>query len=495
MAVRYVSTIIFLTLSCYNIIFLQQVILSSQPLTAHGMTFTPLWNDNDDNNTTESCFLDDTNAERLFFQGSSYSTCSLQVSASNQRSIVIEVPDNFTADNFFYVERLDVVTDCANKYVAVTGEAESCSVTFTETVQINVLNGSITITEAKTSDNVCPEFNQNSASNPVSNHARYCSNINGYKNKTICSIELGLFFNATGLCRFEFESRCNVSLGQSEVTFQCPESEKILLVFPDSINELDLSSNGISHIELNAFKRLSNLQGLYLQNNSLYDLQPGVFDTLQNLKVLLLNSSRLDSLSENIFTKLTTLTDLYLSNNMLSTLPEKLVRNLGNLQVLTLNGNLLDTINRTFLQGLGKLQELDLSNNIFYTLPIDLFQDLENLQILRLDNNQLVSLDRNLFQSFRNLTILNLNHNLLSALPVDVFRGLSNLNELTLEHNQLGYLAKDTFQDLGNLKILYLNNNTFNELPAGLFQNLQNLEELLLSDNQLSILDEAIFKD
>ncbi|XP_072043266.1 uncharacterized protein [Amphiura filiformis] len=481
-----------LSVTFHHHVILQQMMLPVQQMVAEGLDVTSLWDEDINNNITQPCLMDNTNPDRVTVSGSLQQTCSLQVSAAQARQIQIQVTKVNSENDFFYVERFTDTLDCPNRYLTIQGGSEGCSTVFQEdTMQVNLQsNSSLLISEQGTGSS--EECTKTSPQN--------CASVTGYNSQSTCIFEWSVMKNETGQCRVNFTSDCNVTISKGEAAFQCMDADTLatntsLLVYPLEITELNLTSNRIVNINVNAFANLANLQGLYLYNNTLVTLQPGVFNGLTNLQWLLLNRTNMESVSEDLFKGLVNLKRLDLSRNKLSELPVRLIRDLVNLEVIILDENLLTSLHEHFFLGLNQLQELDLSGNMFNdTLSADFFKDLENLHILRLDNNNLLTIERALFQNLINLTVLTLNHNFFTSLPADVFQDLENLSELSLQTNQLTALDSNIFQGLNNLTELYLNNNTIKELPVDIFQGLDNLQILYLYKNELSSLDKDIFK-
>ena len=485
--------VIGVSVTFYQFVTLQMMITMQQTITS-GIEVKQLWQEGETNDT-QPCLLIDSSQEVFTLHGSRDQTCTLQVTAGNERHLRIDVPpsvDSDSDDYFVYVEKIGHVLQCPYRYVAINPEQGACYKKFMhENLIVNIQgDGNLVIREEQESTFECPAFDQNSAEDPEARHSSVCSNLKGYNNQSTCNVEWGGFLNTTGLCRFDFQSNCNATISKGEVKLQCIDSDfvtktqKFLLLLPDEVTELDLSSNRIISIYSKSFSHLYILQGLYLNNNTLGSLQTGLFDNLHNLKFLLLNGSRLDSLTADLFRDLSSLTHLYLSDNMLSALPSTLVHDLLNLEVLLLERNLLVNLNGNFLLGLTNLQELDLSNNNLSALAIESFKGLENLHTLRLSNNQLSAVETTLLEDLKNLSILNLHNNLLSNIPADLFQEHTNLTVLTLHGNEISRLDVDTFQGLDKMTNLSLGNNTFNELPVGLFEDLESLLALNLSYNQ-----------
>lgn len=72
------------------------------------------------------------------------------------------------------------------------------------------------------------------------------------------------------------------------------------------------------------FDELDNLQTLELESNQLTNLPSGIFDELANLQTLYLVNNRLTTLPAGIFDKLASLQSLDISNNPLGVLPSEI---------------------------------------------------------------------------------------------------------------------------------------------------------------------------
>ena len=189
-------------------------------------------------------------------------------------------------------------------------------------------------------------------------------------------------------------------------------------------------------------------------------LKPGDFAGLTNLQILYLTDNSLETLPEDIFEGLAALTTLQLENNGLKELPEDI------------------------FDGLGSLTGLRLQNNKLSTLPEDVFDGLTSLTGLFLTQNELSELHGDVFEGLTGLKTLYLDGNELSELPEEVFDGLTEIDELFLTQNQLSALPSGVFEGLANLRSLGLEHNDLESLPAGLFAGLTGLEKLLLGGKE-----------
>ena len=129
------------------------------------------------------------------------------------------------------------------------------------------------------------------------------------------------------------------------------------------ITTLNLSSTGISSLQIGDFAGLTKLMSLDLSSNDLSELPANIFAGLINLEILRLNNNNLVTLPANIFADLTSLQTLLLNNNNLVTLPTNIFADLTSLQTLLLNNNDLVALPPNIFAGLISLQEFSIDNN------------------------------------------------------------------------------------------------------------------------------------
>nr|AIO08209.1 variable lymphocyte receptor C [Petromyzon marinus] len=158
---------------------------------------------------------------------------------------------------------------------------------------------------------------------------------------------------------------CSSATDSSPETVDC--SSKTLATVPTGIpastEKLQLTYNQLTAVPVNAFKALTQLTYLSLQNNNLQSLPVGVFDKLENLQDLRLSRNQLKSLPSGVFDSLTQLTLLQLNTNQLQSIEAGLFDKLTNLQTLDLQVNQLQSVPDGAFDHLVKLETLQLMNN------------------------------------------------------------------------------------------------------------------------------------
>ncbi|XP_076396662.1 uncharacterized protein LOC105663427 [Megachile rotundata] len=223
---------------------------------------------------------------------------------------------------------------------------------------------------------------------------------------------------------------------------------------------LELSNNSINEIESGTFDPLTNLQTLNFSLNNLTQLESGIFDKLVSLTSLDLSSNNLNSLPENIFAKIENMEVLKLDNNSFNSLPTHLLKQNTKLKRITLCNNRNNmTLPETFFGNLTQLKELKLEYNGWITLPKNIFWSLGSLQNLTLGRNDLLSLDENVFYQLRHLLELDLSYNKLPTLPDEIFFRTDELIHLNLEGNRITSISGTLFQNLKSLTVLNMGRN------------------------------------
>nr|AIO08235.1 variable lymphocyte receptor C [Petromyzon marinus] len=182
---------------------------------------------------------------------------------------------------------------------------------------------------------------------------------------------------------------CSSATDSSPETVDC--SSKTLADVPTGIpastEKLQLTYNQLTAVPVNAFKALTQLTILVLQNNALQSLPVGVFDQLKNLKELYLSRNQLKSLPPRVFDSLSKLTWLSLDANQLQSIEAGLFDKLTNLQTLDLQVNQLQSIPHGAFDHLTKLEDLRLNDNKLQSVPEGAFDNLINMQNMQLHDN------------------------------------------------------------------------------------------------------------
>ena len=139
---------------------------------------------------------------------------------------------------------------------------------------------------------------------------------------------------------------------------------------------------------------------VWLENNKISQIQPGVFTKMKGCINLWLYKNNLTRLQSGTFDGLESLEELYLYQNQISQIEERAFLGLSRCWHLSLEDNRLTHIKREMFKGLEALTELNLKENYLQHLGVGAFDHLKSLNQLILMDNLLTSLDLGAFEGW-----------------------------------------------------------------------------------------------
>ncbi|XP_035249807.1 toll-like receptor 22 [Anguilla anguilla] len=330
------------------------------------------------------------------------------------------------------------------------------------------------------------------------------------KSNNITSLDDHLFLS----CSFvnEMDVTSNKISHVSELAFKPLEQVKNLrlghnkmTVVPSAIRHLpalemvDLSFNRICNISCSDFAHLRQLSDLHLFHNHISDLSPCVFKDLPSLQTLKLGTNKLLSIT-GVFSGLQKLQHLELRNNKLSSIRKADFESLCSLIYLDLVDNQITMIENEAFSKLANLKQLDLKSNKITEVTINsinIFAGLSNLEMLFLSSNYISydtqqELEHPPFSLLKSLTVLAINsqgHKGLRNLPPNLLKGLTSLRKLQAGNTNTELLHPDTFSHTPHLSYLDISKNVFTALTPQVFWNIPELTMLIITKARLQSLD------
>ncbi|XP_063224347.1 uncharacterized protein LOC134532077 isoform X2 [Bacillus rossius redtenbacheri] len=291
-----------------------------------------------------------------------------------------------------------------------------------------------------------------------------------------------------------------------------------------AITELNIQNSFMSIVSNYSFNTITEVKYLMLRSNQIKDIERHVFKNLTNLILIDLSKNEINFLHSELFIT-TQLNYLNVSHNKLVYIHPTLFMSLKKLNVIDLSNNLLISLDYKCLSYLPVLLLLNLENNMIGTSDYSSFeQDYTNMDthdslnysakrnlqdLLKHEHEQIIdissmqkkpelgykaSLPTDGSVSIHNLSLQNLNlaHNCMDKIDNETFTSTVNLIHLYLNHNLLTSINKHVFQNVIYLEKLFLHNNQLYFLEEGAFQNLGLLTFLSLHFNKLTSFDSQV---
>ena len=133
----------------------------------------------------------------------------------------------------------------------------------------------------------------------------------------------------------------------------------------NNLKYLNLLGNQIKSIQLEVFTGLVELQILELNHNKINFIDFRAFESLENLEQLRLNNNKITKLYALTFSRLYKLKELSLQENKLRRIASEnsIFSGLNSMKILNLESNRIDYFNSDSLIGLLNLEQVCLNNN------------------------------------------------------------------------------------------------------------------------------------
>ncbi|XP_011687012.1 PREDICTED: insulin-like growth factor-binding protein complex acid labile subunit, partial [Wasmannia auropunctata] len=263
----------------------------------------------------------------------------------------------------------------------------------------------------------------------------------------------------------------------------------------NAIRVLSLAGNNIGSLSRDAFNTLGeSLLQLDLSGNELSHMEDNALSDVQHLLFLNISHNSLSRFNSDVFKGIFSLLQLDLSANFLQEFPTEALRHLIDLKFLNISNNLITEIERIHLLSLNELQILDLSRNNIGRLGTNTFSNLIALTKLDLSLNALRTIEESSFEGLTKLKWLSLQDNNILLVPASALTRLPSLAHLHVQFNRIAALSTELIRATSkNLMTLGLTRNLVREIPPRLFYNFENLTSIELSGNMLSIISQNMF--
>ncbi|XP_038073418.1 uncharacterized protein LOC119741652 isoform X3 [Patiria miniata] len=219
----------------------------------------------------------------------------------------------------------------------------------------------------------------------------------------------------------------------------------------------------------------------------------------QGTTSLKLKHNLLTNIKKDAFKNLTELLYLHLDDNQISYIQGGSFRHLNSLQVLILAKNRLKSLDSNTTEGLGVE-----SSKLYISLEDNRLTHLSPYTFSRVDspdgyinfsNNNISEIAPDAFLGVSSIAKIHLSINKISSLPEDLFDNITILRTLDLSNNNLSSFPAELLKSQHKLRYLYLQLNYINELRKGMFDGLHSLRELVIGFNMIHTIDDYVFSE
>ncbi|XP_023243473.1 slit homolog 3 protein-like, partial [Centruroides sculpturatus] len=262
----------------------------------------------------------------------------------------------------------------------------------------------------------------------------------------------------------------------------------------NNLTKLDLYYNDIESVHPLVFRNLVKLEYLELGWNRLKDLPSDTLNGLSHLRTFCITNNRqLSEIPPGFFKKLFNLNEFYARFCSISSLEKDVFYDLINLKIVSLNSNRIEHLPPNLLKNNKLLTRFSCSFNKIAKLPTGIFHGLSELQWLSLRKNSLENLPEDVFQNLSSLETLILSENRLTFLHENLFLPLTKLKDLDLSENNLTkIIGEHPFGSSKHLRTLALYNAGLTQWPLINWSE-YNFTEVILSNNHFETVKLPIY--
>lgn len=246
-----------------------------------------------------------------------------------------------------------------------------------------------------------------------------------------------------------------------------PNFENTGMVCNDSTNieAIIISDNHVRNLPKRLADISTKLGRLTADNNTIYSLEPTLFEGINSMLIVNLNDNRISAFPQDFFGRNIGMHTLELANNKIGNFPNGTFSELNALTLLRLDGMALTDHVWTKLENLTKLQVLYLNNNKIENINIDIMHKLGNLGILEMAENKLTDIPNGTFTSQRFMILLTLSQNNIVSIGKNSFQGLQSLLNLDIKKNYIEHIQYDALTNLTAMQVLNASSNHLTALP------------------------------
>jgi hypothetical protein len=186
------------------------------------------------------------------------------------------------------------------------------------------------------------------------------------------------------------------------------------------------------------------------------------------------NSIKLEA--ENLFESLGNLKELILNKNKITQIKKDTFKGLSSLELLDLSQNKILSISELSLQPIRSLLHLNVADNLIQVISEGTFNGPVNLKSLNLKSNNISMIHKSAFKTQINLETIIASFNVIEKIEDNLFSNNKEIKELDFSNNQINSIGIESINGLSNLKIFNLDDNLNNKFSFLLEQDCKDIQ-------------------
>lgn len=313
-------------------------------------------------------------------------------------------------------------------------------------------------------------------------------------NNIIISVLLCIFLQL-----FEISARCEV-----DNTYNYANCDSLNdLEASDANNQaewltLNLRNTGTAILQTlknNAFKNCAKLKNLMIRG-LVNKIEPFAFKGLSKVETLLMDENIIEHLPDNIFKDLVNLQHLGVKSSCMKSVKSKLLNGLSHLNFIDFVDNEISEIANCAFCNLNNTIIILTNNSIGTFAPIKILGKTSYIQAIYLNDNKLKVLEK--FGTMPRLQGVDVSNNSIETIEEHSLENCPRLKLLSIAHNKLSNFASNILQPIIRAEdegcSLSLNNNQLQHLEAAFMQRIRRLQRVTIDGNpwKCNSLDEII---
>ncbi|XP_070497788.1 chaoptin-like [Chironomus tepperi] len=271
-----------------------------------------------------------------------------------------------------------------------------------------------------------------------------------------------------------------------------------------TLQELYINLNLLTSLPPGAFNRLNNLVELDLSSNNFRDIPADAFRYLTRLDSLILNNCSIETLNPEWFASLNALTELRIDNNHIHNIPDNIFTDIQQLSVFSMAGNQIRNIHGTSFGNLSSLIYFLAQDNRVRAFDSQIFDQSPNLRVLNMDGNLCADANYNSVYYNRDLVRTEMSNCFRmfdGFIECAYYDGYFYYCSMTIQNvqgrNDFMEITGNHYEDLSNndVRMVDAEVQDTRNIPSIICRQFPNMDELFIQDSHVQVINEQSFEE